>query len=64
MMVNRHLYLFIYNALTGKLPSYLTALVDWFSGTYQSRSNDLALLHVPRVSTGLILLSGIIYKAP
>lgn len=64
MMGNRHLYLFIYKTLTGKLPSYLTALVDWFSGTHQSRSNDLPSLHVPRVSAGLLLLSVPILPSP
>lgn len=35
---DRHLYLFSYKALIGKLPSYITSMLDWSSGTHQIRS--------------------------
>ena len=47
-----HLFLFIYNALLGKLPAYIASLIDWYSSPYQTRAGRLAL-KIPQVRTEL-----------
>ena len=38
-----HLFLFIYEALLGKLPAYITSLINWYSSPYQTQAGRLAL---------------------
>ena len=49
----RHWVLFIYKAILGKLPSYISSLLNWQSGLYQTRSNSYPQLTVPNVRTEL-----------
>lgn len=44
---DRHLCLFIYKALIGKLPSFITSLLGWCSGPSLILSNDWLSLQVP-----------------
>ena len=48
-----HWYLFIYKALVGKLPSYLTELLCHSEGHYQTLSADWLLFHVSRARSEL-----------
>ena len=48
-----HWYLFIFKTLIGKHPPYLTQLLSWNTGSYQTRSSDLLLLKVPRAQSRL-----------
>lgn len=50
---NTHWYMFIFKAIIGKLPSYITMLLDWNYGPYLTRSTDWLRLKVPRVQTEL-----------
>ena len=50
---NKHWLLFIFKALSGKLPPYISALLEWNAGSYTTRSTDLLLLKVPRACTEL-----------
>ena len=42
-----HWHIFIYKALTGKLPPYLTEMLLISDGLYQTRSTDMLMLYVP-----------------
>lgn len=42
----QHCYLFIYKVLVGKLPPYISMMLDWKFGPYLTRSNDLMMLKV------------------
>ena len=44
-----HWYLFIYKAIIGKLPPYISSLLDWNTGMHQTRSSNRLALRVPRV---------------
>jgi hypothetical protein len=44
-----HMYLFIAKALLGKLPSYISNLLIYYTNTYQTRSSSRLRLKVPRV---------------
>ena len=48
-----HWYLFVFKAITGKLPTYISSLLEWKPGTYQTRSNDYLTLTVPRAHSVL-----------
>ena len=48
-----HWYQFIFKAITGKLPHYLTSLLDWSLPSYSTRSSEWLLFRVPRTSTQL-----------
>ena len=58
-----HWYLFLFKAITGKLPYYLTGLLDWSLPSYATRSSEWLQFRVPRASTkmGEIAFS---YAAP
>ena len=49
----QHSILFTYKALIGKLPFYLTNLLDVNTSIYGTRSQDLLLLKVPKTITKL-----------
>ena len=49
----QHLTLFTYKALIGKLPLYLTTLLNPFTSSYGTRSQDKFLLKVPKTKTKL-----------
>ena len=46
-MRDAHWHIFICKALTGKLPHYLTTLLQISDGLYQTRSTDMLMLYVP-----------------
>ena len=48
-----HWYLFIYKGIVGKLPGYISDMLVWNSGPYQTRSNDCLMLKVPRFHSEL-----------
>ena len=50
---DQHWFLFIYKALIGSSPSYLTSLLNWKSTPYGTRSQTLMLLEIPQASTDL-----------
>ena len=58
-----HWYLFIYKAITGKLPPYISSLLDQSAGIHQTRSSDRLAFSVPRVRTELGK-TGFSYDAP
>ena len=51
----RHLfiYLFIFKAIIGKLPPYISSLLEWNSNPYLTRSGHLLLLKIPQAQTQL-----------
>lgn len=49
----RHWILFIYKAILGKLPSYISSLLNWHSSMHHTRSSSQLLLSVPSVRTEL-----------
>ena len=48
---DRHGLLFIYKALYGHLPEYLTSLLNMTTNHYQTRFSDWLMLDVPRVNS-------------
>ena len=48
-----HWHIFIYKALTGKLPRYLTEMLQISDGLYQTRSTDMLMLYVPQARSEL-----------
>ena len=46
-----HWHLFLYKAIIGDCPNYITSLLEWTSGPYRTRSNDRLTLKVPRIFT-------------
>ena len=53
MRRNYRWYMFVFKAVTGKLPSYISSLLEWKSGNYQTRSNNSLTLTVPHARTVL-----------
>ena len=49
---NKHV-LFIYQAIVGKPPPYISMAMDWNSESYQTHSNDWHMLKVPYVHSEL-----------
>ena len=49
----RHWVLFIYKALIGLLPPYISSMLSFNEGSYQTRSRDWITLQVPAVFTEL-----------
>ena len=49
----RHWHQFIFKAIDGKLPPYITLLLDWEKITYRTRSSDWLNLEVPSVQSEL-----------
>ena len=49
----KHWYLFIFKALIGKQPLYISSMLEWYTGAYMTRSNNLMLLRAPRASSDL-----------
>ncbi len=50
---DKHLYLFIYKSLIGHPPPYITTMLDWTTGPYQTRSTNCLMLQVSRVYSEL-----------
>lgn len=48
-----HWFLFIFKSLIGKQPPYLSAMLDWNSQSFNTRSSELLLLKVPRAHSKL-----------
>lgn len=46
-----HWHIFIYKAIIGQFPSYLSSLFNWKSSSYNLRSQNLPLFIVPRPCT-------------
>ena len=59
----QHLLMYVYKAILGKLPSYLTSLITWRSSHHHTRSQDWLVLAVPQVRTDLGK-SAFSYSAP
>ena len=49
----RHWYQFIFKAIDGKLPPYITLLLHWKRSTRQTRSSDWLTLEVPPIQSEL-----------
>ena len=49
----RHLYIFIYKAVMGRLPVYISDLLSFKQSSYGLRSQDIVLLNVPQARTEL-----------
>ena len=43
-----HWNMFVFKAISGKLPPYISSLLDWSLGVYETRSSGWLSLHVPR----------------
>ena len=50
---NKHWYQFIFKAIDGKLPPYITLLLQWKNRVRQTRSSNWLTLEVPPVQTEL-----------
>ena len=50
---NYHWYRFIFKAISGKLPPYISSLLELNSGTYNTRSSNFLTFNVPLARTDL-----------
>ena len=48
-----HWHLFIFKAVSGKRPPYVSSLLQWNLGSYQTRSNNWLTLRVPNARSDL-----------
>ena len=48
-----HWYQFIFKGISGRLPPYITSLLDWNVSSYQTRSSKWLVCTVPQMSTKL-----------
>ena len=48
-----HWHLFLYKAILGDCPSYISSLLKWASGPYHTRLSNFLTLKVPKVNSEL-----------